>query len=50
MRFVDRGSRFEVWGLGFGGLGSGFGMRKAFAGLSGPVSPAIKQKHAFKMG
>ena len=25
MRFVVRGSRFEVWGLGFGGLGSGFG-------------------------
>lgn len=25
-------------------------LRKAFAGLSGPVSPAIKQKHAFKMG
>jgi len=24
--------------------------RKAFAGLSGPVSPTVKQKQAFKIG
>lgn len=26
VRFVVRGSRFEVWGLGFRGLGSWFGV------------------------